>query len=372
MTVKSYTALGLMSGTSLDGIDAAFLKTDGEHIHSFGPSVYRPYSNEERAVLKAATQEALNWQFKGAPPNFTQALSILHCAHIEIIETLCADHPKWTDELELIGFHGQTVLHHPPTHTQIGRTLQLGEGQVLADHFNRPCVYDFRTADMDAGGQGAPLAPVYHKALCAHAKLGGITAVLNLGGVGNVTVIDDDKIWASDTGPANGPLDQWMQKHGHDYDKDGAASLIGGVNFALIDQWLNRDFFKRKLPRSADRYDFDVIGDMIGLSLEDGAATLAAFCAASVRVTLKMIDVSPDRIILCGGGRHNRAIRLMLSENCRVPVISAEDMGWDSDMIEAQAFAFLAVRSLKGLPLSFPNTTGVTRPIKGGCLIAKS
>ena len=157
-----------------------------------------------------------------------------------------------------------------------------------------------------------------------------------------------------------------MQQHGHDFDKGGAASLAGEVDFARIERWLARDFFKRPLPRSADRYDFDVLDDVKGMSLNDGAATLAAYCVHSVGATLSQMHVKPDRLILCGGGRHNKAIALMLTELCSAPVMSAEDVGWDSDMIEAQAFAYLAVRYMKRLPISFPDTTGVQAPTKGG------
>ena len=355
-----------MSGTSLDGIDAAFLKTDGRSITAFGPSAYRPYIDTERAVLRTATETALAWQFEGPKPDFSEAEAVLTAAHIEVIEELLNDHSDWAEVLDLIGFHGQTVLHHPPTQAQKGQTLQLGDGRLLAQHFNVPCIYDFRSADVEAGGQGAPLAPIYHKALCDHAELDGVTAVLNLGGVGNVTLVGDGILKASDTGPANGPLDQWMQKHGQSYDDGGAVSLRGRVDFTRLERWLARDFFKRSLPRSADRYDFDVMDNMVGLSFEDGAATLAAFCAHAVGLTLSQMNTRPDRLILCGGGRHNKAIRLMLAEICGVQILSAEDAGWDSDMIEAQAFAFLAACFMNKLPISFPETTGVSRPLKGG------
>ena len=365
---NAITALGLMSGTSLDGIDGAFLNTDGERIIEFGPTAFRAYTDEERAVLRAATEAALKWQVKGPKPDFTAAETVLHTAHVDIIEKLLAD-SDWS--MEVTGMHGQTVLHHPATKTRRGKTLQLVDNFAMAQFIRRRLgagylIYDFRTADIEAGGQGAPLAPIYHKALCEHSQLTGISAVLNLGGVGNVTLVGDGLLKASDTGPANGPLDQWMQQHGHDFDKGGAASLAGEVDFARVERWLARDFFKRPLPRSADRYDFDVLDDVKGMSLNDGAATLAAYCVHSVGATLSQMNVKPDRLILCGGGRHNKAIALMLTELCSAPVMSAEDVGWDSDMIEAQAFAYLAVRYMKRLPISFPDTTGVQAPTKGG------
>jgi anhydro-N-acetylmuramic acid kinase len=359
-----------MSGTSLDGIDAAFLKTDGAHVVAFGPSAYRAYSDGERLILRQATQAALDWQFNGPKPDiFNAAESCIHACHIDIVENLLTDNPDWAAKLDMIGFHGQTVLHRPARSDQKGQSLQLGDGQVLADHFNMKCIYDFRSADVAAGGQGAPLAPIYHKALCDFSQLKGISAVLNLGGVGNVTLIGDGLLQASDTGPANGPLDQWMQKHGRSFDAGGEMSLAGQVDFNMLKLWgEGLPFFNRPLPRSADRYDFHVVKELIGSSLEDGAATLSAFCAFSVKETLSKMSAIADRLILCGGGRHNKAIRLMLAQICGVPVMTAEDMGWDSDMIEAQAFAYLAARHVKELPISFPQTTGITSPLGGGIL----
>ena len=270
--------------------------------------------------------------------------------------------------MALIGYHGQTLLHHPPSRGKNGQTLQLGSGEKLAAALQKPVVWDFRSQDMCAGGQGAPLAPIYHKALVEKAGLNGVTAILNLGGVGNVTLVGDGILKASDTGPANGPLDQWMQKHGKNYDKGGRISLRGTPDFDRIDKWLSRDFFGRALPRSADRYDFDVMDEMDDMPLEDGAASLAGFCALSAAKTLSQMSVRPERLILCGGGRHNRAIRWMLETHIAADILTAEDIGWESDAIEAQAFGFLAARSLYGFPNSFPATTGVRKAISGGRL----
>jgi len=270
--------------------------------------------------------------------------------------------------LSLIGYHGQTILHHPPVGGQNGQTLQLGSGENLAEILQKPVIWDFRSQDMRMGGQGAPLAPIYHQALVEKAGLSGVTAVLNLGGVGNVTLVGEGVLKASDTGPANGPLDQWMVKHGQNYDKGGKISLSGTVDHSRVENWLSRPFFSRAVPRSADRYDFDVMTEMSGLTREDGAASLAAFCALSVVKTLRQMAVRPDRIILCGGGRHNRAIEWMLGCHIAADILSAEDMGWNSDAIEAQAFAYMAARRLYDLPISFPATTGVRKAVTGGRL----
>jgi len=366
-----YIALGLMSGTSLDGVDAAFLETDGERIIRLGPSLCLEYSDADKATLEEATQAALRWQFVGPKPNsFSAAQTVIHKCHVRAVKTLCADYREWADNLSLIGFHGQTVLHHPPKAPFNGRTFQLGDGEALAKALGTPVWYDFRTADVEAGGQGAPLAPIYHQALVAYSKLDRPTAVLNIGGVGNVTLVTkDDHIIASDTGPGNGPLDNWMARNGMGaFDPDGKHAAAGTPHFPLVRKWLEREFFQRPAPRSADRYDFDVINDMDDLSIKDGAATLAAFTTLAAVYTLNDMREKPRSLIVCGGGRHNQAMMWMLREHLEATVNTAEIVGWNSDAIEAQAFAYLAVRAKWKLPLSFPTTTGVPKPITGGVL----
>lgn len=369
MDTPRYIALGLMSGTSLDGVDAAFLETDGQQIIRLGPSLCLDYSDADKATLQEATQAALRWQFNGPRPNsFSAVEAVIHKCHLKAVRALCTDHPEWADKLAMIGFHGQTVLHHPPKAGVRGRTLQLGDGQALAKAAGVPVYYDFRTADVKAGGQGAPLAPVFHQALVSYSKLDRPTAILNIGGVGNVTLITKGgHIVASDTGPGNGPLDNWMAKNGlGDFDPDGKYAAAGTPHFPLVRKWLEREFFQRPAPRSADRYDFDVINDMDDLSVEDGAASLAAFTTLAAVYTLNNMREKPRSLIVCGGGRHNKAMMWMLREHLDATVKTAEDVGWNSDAIEAQAFAYLAVRAKWKLPLSFPMTTGVPKPMTGG------
>ncbi len=373
---SSKIALGLMSGTSLDGVDAAFLETDGDKIIRFGPSLTLPMpaNNPMGETIRAA----LAWQFKGSPPHiFTKAEDFIDSLHIKAVRILCDQYPDWAHRLSVIGYHGQTVLHVPPTvsskRTRTGRTLQLGRGQRLATATGVPVVFDFRSADVAAGGQGAPLAPIYHKALSEYSALVGDIAVLNLGGVGNVTLIADGDIWASDTGPANGPLDSWMlMMSGQAIDRNGAAALAGRVDFGRIEPWLKAPFFERSVPRSADRYDFDVLEEMQDMSLSDGAATLVGFCVLSVVKTLAAFPKSPTRLIVCGGGRHNAAIMWMLQAQMGIEVLSAEDVSWNSDAIEAQAFAYLAARHMRKLPISLPSTTGVSHPMTTGRLVNPS
>ena len=363
MEKQHYIALGLMSGTSLDGVDAAIIETDGVDVFRFGHSITRPFGDDV-GPIKDAVETALNWRFNGPMPNSLQAGSeFVDAAHVKAVQAVI------DKDVDIIGYHGQTVFHQPATETQKGQTLQLGNGQVLATKFGVPCVYDFRTADVEAGGQGAPLAPIYHQALCRYSNLTGRVAVVNIGGVSNVTFIDGHKpLIATDCGPGNGPLDSWMsQKTGKSYDEDGKAALSGTVDHARIASWLSRDFFLRSIPRSADRYDFDVLAEIQDMSSEDGAATLASFCAQSIARDLETF--TPETIIVCGGGRHNPAIMGMLDMHADGKVLKAEDVGWDGDALEAQAFAYLAVRSIKGLPISFPGTTGVPCPITGGVLV---
>lgn len=375
MTREIYTALGFMSGTSLDGVDAAILRTDGVEIYEFGQCTSLDYADFERADLSFAIQKALDWGFdpNTPPPNQLGRVSdIIHRSHmaaLRVLQNEYRDHGRRRVHpvIDIIGLHGQTVLHHPPQDGQKGQTLQIANGQSLANETRIDVIYDFRSADVAAGGQGAPLAPIYHEALCRRSKLKGRVAVVNIGGVANISAVEDGSLlWATDCGPGNGPLDSWVFKQtGQSYDTDGRHSFAGLPDFEKIEDWLSRDFFIRPVPRSADRYDFDVLAEMTDMSLKDGAATLAAFCVLSIARDLKAFQ--PETIIICGGGRHNHAIMQMLSLHCGDAIVqTAEDVDWDGDMLEAQAFAFLAARVMNGLPISFPQTTGVSKPLCGG------
>lgn len=368
---KTFRVIGLMSGTSLDGVDAAILETDGETIYSFGASVSLPYSTLEREALESATRKALAWNFKGPPPNeFALAEDVLHQTHVAAVQALIFESKFELSDFDLIGFHGQTVLHRAPSGSKKGQTLQLGDGEKLARALGVDVAYDFRSADVAAGGQGAPLAPIYHKALLDMSGLSVDTAILNVGGVSNFTLFDaNGSLVASDAGPGNGPLDQWVKQNSlGDYDDGGALSFKGTPDFARIDEWLEGEFFKQAVPRSADRYDFDVLSTLKGVSPENGAATLCAFTGMAVAKTLKQSAAKVSQIVVCGGGRHNPAIMAALREATSAKIISAEMLGWDGDALEAQAFAYLAVRSVKRLPLSFPKTTGVKHKMTGGVI----
>jgi anhydro-N-acetylmuramic acid kinase len=358
--------LGFMSGTSLDGVDAALILTDGERVLDFGPWSVTPFSAEVRALLARATDAARAWGFAGPPPNvFAEAATALACAHADAGRALLAG---WTGPAPvLVGFHGQTLLHRRTRPDAPGATCQVGDARALATALGLPVVHDFRTADVAAGGQGAPLAPVYHLALLAR---GGVEAVvLNTGGVANLTARTRKGPVAFDTGPANGPLDEWVSEHGAGaYDAGGLIGGRGRVHEALLVDWLDLPFFAEPPPKSLDRYDFSA-NLVRGLSLEDGAATLTALAAAAVGAGLDLIDSTAETIVVCGGGRLNPTFMEMLAERTGCRVQAAEALGWRGDAIEAEAFAFLAARSVRGLALSFPGTTGVPAPQTGGVLV---
>ncbi len=343
--------IGLMSGTSLDGVDAAGIVTDGARIAGFGPALTLPYPAGLRAELRALLTMAGELVPDDARVRAAAAwLTELHARAVARLD--------WS--ADLIGLHGQTLLHRPDQ----GRTWQIGDAAALARATGLGVVHDFRTNDVAAGGQGAPLAPLYHAALAA--ALPRPLAVLNLGGVANVTLLLADGMRAADIGPGNGPLDDWVARHGADVcDRDGRFSTAGRVDEAVLGRLLDDPFFERAWPKSLDRLDFSRRLDTSGLaelSLEDGAATLAAFVAgAAARVSPR-----PGRWLVTGGGRHNPSLMRALRQALGVVVEAVEAVGWDGDALEAQCFGFLAARSVAGLPLSLPETTGVARPMPGG------
>ena len=270
--------------------------------------------------------------------------------------------------IDVVGFHGQTVWHRP----RHRRTLQIGDGAHLAATTGIAVLNDFRTADMDAGGEGAPLAPLYHAALAG--ALQKPIAVLNIGGVANLTWIGESQgepnILAFDTGPGNALLDDWvLARTGRACDEDGRLAAAGRVDAGRVTGWLAHDFFRRAPPKSLDRDAFRFVRDTLAdLSTPDGAATLAAFSARAVNIALPLLPQAPRRWLVCGGGRHNPVLMEMLREGAGAPVEPVEAVGWRGDFLEAEAFAYLAVRSLRGLPLTLPTTTGVSRAVTGGWL----
>lgn len=350
---RVYRVVGLMSGTSLDGIDAAFIETDGMARLAAGPSLTIPYDPAMRARLRSVL---------GGQGPVAEVERALTEAHAEAVRTLTARHDL--APVELLGFHGHTILHRP----EARRTWQIGDGALLARLTGIDVVADFRSADVAAGGEGAPFAPLYHAALAG--SLPKPLAVLNLGGVGNVTWIGEgaDEILAFDTGPGNALIDDWAMTHtGRPIDVDGALARAGKVDAAHLARFLAHPYFDRVPPKSLDRDDF--AGQTpTGLSAADGAATLTAMTAAAAARAAEHFPAPAKRWLVCGGGRRNPALMAELAARLGVPVDPVESAGWDGDALEGQAFAYLAVRSLRDLPLSLPATTGVAAPCRGGKL----
>ncbi len=356
------TTIGLMSGTSLDGVDAALVRTDGRDRVETGAFVTLPYDDALRDRLRAC----LGGRADGAAVAAVER--DLTDAHVGAVAALLAKAGLDSSRVDLIGFHGHTLLHAPDQR----RTWQIGDGARLAAHTGISVVGDFRSADVAAGGQGAPLVPLYHRALAA--PLARPLAVLNIGGVANVTWLgaasdrgsDDPPVIAFDTGPGNALIDDWLWRHtGQRYDDGGALAEQGRVDEAALAALLNHAYFARPAPKSLDRDAFNP-APVAALSPEDGAATLAAFTVAAVAAAVPLLPVAPIRWLVTGGGRFNRVLMAGLRAALGVPVEPVDWLGWSGDALEAQAFGYLAVRSRLGLPLSLPTTTGVSGPISGG------
>ncbi len=354
-------AIGLMSGTSLDGIDAALIETDGEGQVRAVAFRGEPYSDAARAQLAAATALALTFDRPRASPDLVAAGELIDRTHAFAVHKLLREAGVEASAIDVIGYHGQTVAHRPDR----GWTWQIGDGAVLARATGVTVVSDFRSADVAAGGQGAPLLPVYHAALAAGLELP--VAVLNLGGVANITFIGaDGTLVAFDTGPANGLIDSWVEAEtGDRFDADGALAAAGRVDETVLTGMLDHPFFELAPPKSLDRNDF-TIQPARGLAAADGAATLTAFTAASVNEAIDRLPARPMRLIVAGGGRHNPTMLRMIGERTGLVPEPSDALGWNGDAMEAEGFAYMAVRTLKGLPISFPGTTGVREPIMGG------
>ncbi|WP_420394882.1 anhydro-N-acetylmuramic acid kinase [Nioella sp.] len=349
---------GAMSGTSLDGVDAALLKTDGRRIFDFGETRYRAYRDEEREVIRAAL---------GCWPGdagVEAAAEVVETAHAAVLSRLSG--------AEMIGFHGQTLAHDPR-----GRgTHQAGDGQVLADVLGLPVVWDFRSSDVQLGGEGAPLAPYYHFACAQWIGAEEPLVFLNLGGVGNLTWVDprfdgpeqEGAVLAFDTGPGNAPLDDLLRaRRGVARDEGGALALSGVVDQGIVAAALSRPFMSRMPPKSLDRNDFSDLSDRVAcMSDADAAATLVAVSVACVADGMTLCPAPPARVLVCGGGRHNAAMMQGLAQALPCPVEPVEAVGLDGDMLEAQAFAFLAVRVARKMSTSGPMTTGVAAQVGGG------
>ncbi len=358
------TALGLMSGTSLDGIDAAVIVSDGEQLIETGPATSVSYDVDFRERLRGCLGKTAN---DSGVAEVSRELTLIHA---RLVRRLLDENSLKPGDIDLIGFHGHTILHRP----QDRLTVQIGDPALLARETGINVVGDFRSNDVAHGGEGAPFAPLYHLSMSKNQDRP--LAVLNLGGVGNVTWIgqdgsrNDPNILAFDTGPGNALIDDWVRDTiGRTMDEGGKLARSGAVDEARLMKLLDNPYFDLKPPKSLDRDDFvNARGIIEGLSPADGAATLTAFSVQTVFKALKHLPQQPECWFVTGGGRHNATLMELLGTELGVPVKPVETMGQDGDMLEARAFAFLAIRSLYGLPLSLPNTTRAPRPLSGGTL----
>lgn len=355
-----YRAIGLMSGTSLDGVDAALLETDGiHHIKPLGfVTLSYPESFRERVRALFGRRQDTSGQVSEVARDLTHH-------HLAAILSLLVQTGYQAHEIDIIGFHGQTITHLPKEHF----TWQVGDPEYLAKTLGRPVVFDFRQADVAAGGQGAPLLPIYHQALVARAGLPTPMAILNIGGIANITYIgaNNDQLIAFDTGMGNGLIDDMvLSRTGKPYDYNGELAAAGTIDQKLLDRWLDHPYFSARPPKSLDRaLDFNA-KDLSAHSTTDAIATLTAFTVQGVARAFKHLPGQPQRLLVAGGGRHNRAIMRGLADCLGIPVEGVDAHAFNGDAIEAEGFAYMAVRTLRDLPISFPGTTGVTTPLVGG------
>ena len=360
--------IGMMSGTSMDGIDVALIETDGDAVTAIGPTAFFAYVERDREVLRCALSRAQSLRSRAFDDeDIVGAEALVTRRHFEALASFMTENGIAREDIEAVGFHGQTITHKP----EIGLTVQIGDGRHLAELSGMKIVTDLRQADMAAGGQGAPLVPVYHEALVGLAGLSLPVVVFNIGGVGNLTYVGDP-LMAFDTGPGNALLDDWIgAARPGERDEDGLVSAAGVVDTTLLDRFLSHSYFSEKPPKSLDRNSF-LLEIPDGVSVEDGAATLAAITAESLARALDLLPVPPKSAVVCGGGRHNPTIMRNLTERLDIPVEPAEAVGWRGDFVEAEAFAYLAARSLASLPLTYPGTTGVRQPVTGGKVFSPS
>lgn len=359
MTKKPFYAIGMMSGTSMDGIDLAYIKTNGVDEAELIADFYQPYSQEQK------DQIAVNLGKVASDEDTDKLNENLAKWHADAFHEFVSQKNIDKSLIEVVGFHGQTLAHDPDNRF----TWQIGDGQLLADLINCPVVYDFRTADVSAGGQGAPLVPIYHH--CLTCNLPRPIAILNIGGVANITYAGgkEGDLIAFDTGPGNALINDWVGQKGLEFDFEGNFARQGTAEMHFVTEFLASPYFKRAYPKSLDRDQFTHYRErLVNLSFEDGAATLTAFTTQSILQAIQSLPEKPAILYVTGGGRHNIFMMQELERLTGVDIRPVEELGWNGDSLEAEAFAFLAVRNLLDLDICFPLTTGAVRPTKGGQL----
>ena len=369
---KQYTSLGMMSGTSVDGVDASIILSDGENQFKLLEEKYYEYDNDlfdeyHKLKKKINTSKDLNY-YSTSIKSIENKITIFHAKVFKDISSKI--------KLDLVGFHGQTIYHNPKEKI----SLQLGNGNLLSQLIKKKVVFNFRKNDILNGGEGAPLTPIFHKFILKTKKIKLPACILNIGGISNITFLNDfdnHNILSKDLGPGNCLIDSWIQTHtSKKFDNNGEIASRGKINEVILEQALetHENNFKKKNNLSYDTSDFD-ISFARGLSLEDGAATLTSFSAKLISSSI--ISFLKDHynkdiiVIVCGGGRKNKnlidQIKSNLSKN--ISIKNSETLGFNGDFIESQAFGYLAIRSVLSLPITFPNTTGCKRACTGGEII---
>lgn len=365
--MKSYFALGLMSGTSLDGIDVALIETDGQTFSKSLGATYYPYNDDFRHRLQSFLGT------KAYTPALRGMEKELTLLHVEAVAAFFNAYPAYKEKVDIIGFHGQTVFHKP-RHFEEGffkeaQSLQIGDGALLSKKTGIPVVYNMRQNDIKHGGEGAPFVPVYHQVL-TH-DLPKPVAILNIGGVSNITWIGEGSLRAYDMGPGNALLNDWvLRTTGKHYDEGGALAKHGTVIPSYVRHFLEHPFFEKKPPKSLDRQTFSIPFEIDDVSKEDGAATLTEMTIMAIKRGMDFFPEPVQHIYIAGGGVHNTYLMRRLQEALfPLSVHSISDLGHVSDFLEAEAWGFLAVRRKEGLPLTFPGTTGVELPVTGGMIV---
>lgn len=356
MKKKIYTAIGLMSGTSCDGIDASILQTDGEKIYEFGENYYLKYPKEFRNELLAL--------IKGDYKNLFIIENQIAEFHVKAVLSLLKKAKLKAEQIDVIGFHGQTIIHAPANRI----TMQVGNAQLIAAFTGIDVVYDLRKNDVVNGGQGAPLIPIFHKALASSKEV----CFVNIGGISNATLISGKELTGFDCGMGNALLNDYCQKYfGIEYDKDGAVAAKGEIDKAFLAKWMQHPFFKKGGSKSLDRMEFsNLTKNVKNLSKYDALATLTEFTVQGIINSLNKLK--PKKVYLCGGGRKNRTIVQRLKSLTKTQIELVDKLGVDGDFIESYGWAYLAVRSLRNLPITFPTTTGCKAPLSGGVLAKKT
>jgi len=361
---KNFYSLGLMSGTSVDGIDASIIKSDGEQFLEIVDNLYLKYGKELRLKLKSVIDSCSSKDdFKKLSNNIKEIEKKMTLEHARACELIIEKNKKI--KIDIIGFHGQTVIHKPYE----GYSLQIGDSKLLSKQMGKTVVSNFRENDILNGGQGAPLTPIYHKLILSKIKSSHPSVIINIGGISNITYLEDkNKIISFDSGPGGYLIDKWVKKHSSfEFDDKGLIAESGKLNENILGEILNNSYYKKNPPKSLDVKDFN-LSDLNKLSFEDGCATLSMLTAKTICMAINNLKEKPNKILISGGGRKNSFIIKNIKNIAKSPVYLIDEFNFNGDFIESQAFAFLAIRSYMKKFITFPDTTGVSKPCLGGMI----